>query len=85
MRELPVLGAHRLHSGDDGGDDEHGGEDDHDPVGEVVDVEVERDPAAHHQQDGLEWETGFSLEAFTLQILQVQGWVNKLWSGCKVF
>ena len=51
---IPRGYTHRLHSGHDGGHDEHRGEDDHDPVGEVVNVEVEGDPAAHHQEYSLE-------------------------------
>ena len=46
--------THLLYGAHDGCHDEHDGERDHDPVGEVVDVEVERHVADAHEDEGLE-------------------------------
>ena len=46
--------THRLNAGHDGGHDEHGGQRDHDPVGEVVHVEEEGHVAHVDQDEGLQ-------------------------------
>jgi hypothetical protein len=45
--------SHRLDGGGDGGHDQHGGQGDHDAVGEVVHVEEERHVAHAHQYERL--------------------------------
>jgi len=43
-----------LNGGHDGGDDEHGGERDHDPIGKVVDGKVEGEITNSDQYESLE-------------------------------
>ncbi len=53
---------YRLNGRHDGGDDEHGGERDHDAIGEVVHREVEGEIAHANQYKSLKLSNGFFVE-----------------------